>query len=263
MINTDKYQNPVEFEVIESTYTENKDMPQMHYHKHYEILYVFNNSRTLTIGEKNYTLNKNTVALIPPFIPHMTVSDGILPQKRLLINFSESYVHEIRKVLPSDLLSCFGTPCTVMSIENCFDKFCFHTNQLCGDLSETEQLLEFCQLLTLLNSNSPPCNKNVGEEIIRYVEGNFNEKITLDTLAAKFYLSKYTVSRYFSRYTGTSLPKYLNSIRIINAKRYLKEGINVTDVAFKCGFESTSNFDRVFLSVTGITPSKFKKSIIR
>lgn len=259
MVNESTFVGQSEFEVLKSTYFENKDMPQMHYHKHYEILYVYSNSRILTVGRKDYVLDKTKVALIPPYIPHMTVSGGVLPQERVLINFNESFVHEIRKVLPDDILNCFGTPCTVMSIEKFIDNFCFYTERLQCSLSENEKLLGFCQLLNLLSSNAPVRSKNEGEELIRYVEANFSEKITLDLLAEKFYLSKFTISRYFSRYTGTTLPKYLNSIRVINAKRYLKEGMKVTDVAFKCGFESTANFDRVFLSVTGISPSKFKK----
>ena len=56
-----------------------------------------------------------------------------------------------------------------------------------------------------------------------------------------------------------SLPKYLNSIRIINAKKYLKEGMKVTETAYRCGFESTANFDRVFLAQVGMPPMSFKK----
>jgi len=259
MINESSLPVNLEFEILQSTYTENKNMPQMHYHGHYELLYVYHNSRTLIVGDKSYILDKNTVALIPPYIPHMTISGGTLPQERVLINFSESYVHEIRKALPEDILGCFFTPNFVINIENFIDNFCSCIKNLQKDVFGNQRLLELCQLLDILSSNTSSHMKNEGADIIRYVESNFSEKITLDILANKFYLSKFTISRYFSRYTGTTLPKYLNSIRIINAKRYLREGMKVTEVAFKCGFESTANFDRVFLASTGVSPSKFKK----
>ena len=262
MISADSISNQTGFEILKSTYTENKNMPQMHYHNHYEILYVYGNSRILTVGEKDFVLDKTKVALIPPYIPHMTVSGGILPQDRILINFNESFVHDIRKALPDDILSCFGAPCRVIPVENFIDEFCHITDHLSENLTENDLLLEFCRLLNLLSRNSSePSSKEDASEIIRYVEANFSEKITLDLLAEKFFLSRFTVSRYFSRYTGTSLPKYLRSIRVINAKRYLKEGMKVTDVAFRCGFESTSNFDRVFLAQTGMSPSEYKKGL--
>ena len=123
MINESMLSNSSGFEVMQSTYTENKNMPQMHYHQHYEILYVYSNSRTLIIGDKEFVLNRNTVALIPPYIPHMTISGGVLPQERVMINFTESFVHEIRKALPRDILDCFETPCSVLNVENFIDNF--------------------------------------------------------------------------------------------------------------------------------------------
>ena len=247
------------FEILESVYLENKNMGQMHYHKHYEILYILDNSRILTVGEKEYVLDKNVVALIPPFIPHLTVSGGTLPQRRLLINFAESYLHDIRKSLPLDILSCFGAPCTILKIADFAERFGSITNQLTSCTCESEQILLLCQLLSVMSANAPTHVKNEAMDIIRYVEENFSENITLEHLANKFYLSPFTVSRYFTRYTGSGLPKYLNAIRIINAKRYLKEGKSATEVALKCGFNSPSNFSRVFMSVEGLSPSEFKK----
>ncbi len=248
------------FEIEKSTYTIERNMPRTHYHKHYEILYVYNNTRNLVVGEREYTLDKNTVAIIPPFIPHLTLSGGVLPQERLAINFYESYIHDVRIALGEDILNCAGTPCTVIDISSFTEKFSLVTIELQNSDSEIERKLILCKLLHLLSNNSPARMKNEDAgEIIKFVEANFGEKITLDILAEKFHLSKFTVSRYFSRYTGMSLPKYLNSIRIINAKKYLKEGMRVTETAFHCGFESTANFDRVFLAQVGMSPMKFKK----
>ena len=250
----------MEFEIEKSTYTTERNMPRPHYHKHYEILYVYNNTRTLVVGEKEYVLDKNTVAIIPPFIPHLTLSGGCLPQERLAINFRESYIHDIRIALGEDILNCAGTPCTVINIEDFYEQFSKVTRELQSADSETERKLNLCKLLHLLSKNSHARTKNEDAgEIIKFVEANFRERITLDLLSEKFHLSKFTVSRYFSRYTGMSLPKYLNSIRIINAKKYLREGMRVTETAYRCGFESTANFDRVFLSQVGMSPMQFKK----
>lgn len=250
----------LEFEVLRSSFLENINMPQLHYHRHYEILYIYENSRILTCGEKKYVLDKDHIVLIPPFIPHLTVSGGILPQRRVIINFKESFLHDIRKSLPGDIFSCMGAPCNLIAVKDFYDSFISVLNGLDSGCDKNEQILQLCRLLNLLSKNSDVNSDNITDDIVRYVEANFSEKITLDFLAEKFFLSKFTVSRKFSAYTGTSLPKYLNSIRIINAKRYLKRGMKVTDAAFMCGFESTSNFDRVFFAQTGMTPSEYKKA---
>ena len=250
----------MEFEIEKSTYKTEQNMPRTHYHRHYEILYVYNNTRTLIVGEREYTLDKNVVAIIPPFIPHLTLSGGVLPQERLAVYFHEAYIHDLRIALGDDILNCAGTPCTVIDISGFKETFSLLTAELQNSDSETERKLALCRFLHLLSKNSPATVKNEDAgEIIKFAEANFGEKITLDILADKFHLSKFTVSRYFSRYTGMSLPKYLNSIRIINAKKYLKDGMKVTDTAYRCGFESTANFDRVFLSQVGMSPMQFKK----
>lgn len=250
----------MDFEIERATYTIERNMPRKHYHKHYEVLYIYNNTRTLVVGDREYLLDKNTVAIIPPFIPHLTLSGGVLPQERLAINFYESYIHDIRIALGDDILNCAGTPCSVIDISSFAEKFSSIITELQNSDSETERKLILCTLLHLLSKNSPARTKNEDAgEIIKFVEANFGERITLDLLSEKFHLSKFTVSRYFSRYTGMSLPKYLNSIRVINAKKYLRDGQKVTDVAFRCGFESVSNFDRVFTNQVGMSPMKFKK----
>ncbi|MBR5586894.1 MAG: helix-turn-helix transcriptional regulator [Clostridia bacterium] len=261
MIREADHLNDVEFEILRSSYLENINMPQMHYHSHYEILYIYENSRILTCGEKEYVLDKDHIVLIPPFIPHLTISGGVVPQRRIIINFSESFLHDLRKTLPEDILSCMGAPCSVIAVKDFYNSFISIINEINPETDKNEQILQICRLLNLLSNNSEKKPDNLTDNIVRYVEANFSEKITLDFLAEKFFLSKFTLSRRFSAYTGTSLPKYLSSIRIINAKRYLKEGMKVTDVAFKCGFESTTNFDRVFLSQTGMSPSAYKKTL--
>ena len=197
----------LEFEILRSSFLENINMPQMHYHRHYEILYIYENFRILTCGEKNHILDKDHIVIIPPFIPHLTVSGGILPQRRVIINFTESFLHDIRKALPGDIFSCIGAPCNLISVKEFHDSFLSILNGLDSECNRNEQILQLCRLLNLLSRNRETNPDNVTDEIVRYVEANFSEKITLDFLAEKFFLSKFTISRRFSAYTGTSLPK--------------------------------------------------------
>lgn len=249
--------------VQEATYKVPSHMSAMHYHRHYEILHVTEKSRNLFVGDKVYVLDNTNVALIPPFIPHMTTSGGEVPEKRIMIDFYESYIHDIRKKLSPDILSCFVAPCNVVSLGNVRSDFYASVEKLKTDgnsgFSENTRQISLCLLLNLLSSVAE-CAKSSDDfaEVISYTEKNFDKKITLDFLSEKFYMSKFTLSRNFSKYTGTSLPKYLNTIRIINAKKHLDSGLSVTETAMLCGFEATSSFDRVFQNVAGMSPSKYK-----
>lgn len=249
------------FAVKKITYFERLTMHELHYHDHYEILYISENERFLTVNGVRYLLNKNSIALIPPYIPHLTEAGEAVPQERILINFREDFVHKIRKALKTDILSCFNPTNPIIMID---DSVSMLISRLI-DISETNNnnehiLLNLTDLLiTLCELSDGHENDRSFFEVIKFTEENFGEKITLATLAEKFYMSKYTILRKFKAYTGMGLPQYLNTIRIINAKKLLADGDKIINIALNCGFGSVSNFDRVFLAETGISPREYRK----
>jgi len=253
------------FAIQKLTYSECTTMHELHYHDHYEILYVTENERFLTINGNRYGLNTGSIALIPPYIPHLTEAGDKIPQKRILINFREDFIHKMRQALNTDILSCFHPIAPVIAIDSIAEEIHLLMNQLLT-LAETdirnkdEQiLLSLCKLLLLLCEPSFECeNDSSFFEVIQFIEKNFGEKITLDMLAQKFFMSKYTILRKFKQYTGMGLPEYLNTIRVINAKKQLAGNEKIINIALSCGFGSISNFDRVFLKKTGMTPRAYK-----
>ncbi|MBP3360010.1 MAG: helix-turn-helix transcriptional regulator [Clostridia bacterium] len=261
--------NIIGFHVSRRTYNDKTDMSENHYHHHYEILYIYESSRTLKIGSNEYNLDKNSIALIPPFIPHMTFSNSCAPQKRFMINFRPDFLERMEKALETDLLSCFNPLCPVISCEKHFNKFCTLMDLLSEDYmnirnkSEKDlSILHLSEFLILLSKNSSP-SQNKGEiyEIIKYIEKHFNEPINLELLEKVFYTSRYSISRKFNALTGLSIPKYVSAIRVIHSKKYIEKGMNLTDVALSCGFNSLNDFERVFRSETGTSPLKYKKSL--
>ncbi len=253
------------------TYTNKTTMSQMHYHHDYEILYVCENSRVIEIGDSCYTLDKNSVALIPPFIPHATSPGNLLPQKRICINFRPEFISDIQKSIPVDLLSCYKTDIPVVSIKSFSDEFynCISAmeNKAGESLSTPKNrslsLVRLCELLLMLNTVVFPRNNDgdVFYDIIKFAEENFNQKISLDLLAKKFYLDPYTISRKFNKITGLTLPKYMKTIRVIHAKHKLADtDMSLTDIAAYCGFNSLVDFDRVFKQDTGMTPLQYRKA---
>jgi AraC-like DNA-binding protein len=98
-------------------------------------------------------------------------------------------------------------------------------------------------------------------DVTKYIETHFNENLTLEILAKKFFMSKFTFLRKFKKHTGMGLPSYLNTIRIINAKKMLADGARVLEAAMACGFESLSSFDRVFRRECKMTPREYKRLI--
>jgi len=84
------------------------------------------------------------------------------------------------------------------------------------------------------------------EKVLAYIQENFREEITLDSLANHFNYSKYYFSRLFNSYLHTNITNYLATVRLQAAIEMLKEEkMSVSYAALNAGFESIQTFYRV------------------
>ena len=93
------------------------------------------------------------------------------------------------------------------------------------------------------------------EDILRYLEANLAEDISIDDLAAQFFISKYHMMRRFREETGTSIHNYLSDKRLLAARDLIQSGLSATDACFRCGFRSYSAFSRAYGKLFGATPT--------
>lgn len=98
------------------------------------------------------------------------------------------------------------------------------------------------------------------QKILRYCSEHYTEHITIKKVSEALYISESSVTKIFSGKLKTSFRDYINMLRVNKAKYYLeKTDKRVTEVMKICGFRNQSTFNRVFLSICGITPSQVKK----
>ncbi|MBY9081173.1 response regulator [Paenibacillus sp. HN-1] len=97
-------------------------------------------------------------------------------------------------------------------------------------------------------------------EIREYLDRNFQQEITLQHIADRFFLSRENVSRKFKQVTGENLSDYLTSLRIEKAKELLQNSdLRMSRIAELVGYEDEKYFSRVFKKATGQTPREFRK----
>ncbi len=100
--------------------------------------------------------------------------------------------------------------------------------------------------------------KSAVTRAMRYVESHFDERITLDMVAQHVYLSPSYLSSLFKKTLGLPFNKYLNSVRIEEAKRrFRQKQNNITEVAYAVGYESQSYFSKVFRLFVDMSPSDY------
>ena len=98
-------------------------------------------------------------------------------------------------------------------------------------------------------------------EVKEYLDAHFQEKISLDDLAGRFYINKFYLTRLFKDQFGTSVHSYLAGLRITRGKHLLRfTDLTMEEIAAQCGFGDGNYFVRTFKKIEGITPGDFRKS---
>ncbi len=95
-------------------------------------------------------------------------------------------------------------------------------------------------------------------QIIRFINDNLTDNITIDYLAESFYMSKYHMMRKFKEETGYTIHSYLSNKRLMLAQRLLEEGASSTDACYGCGFKDYSVFSKAYKKLFSVSPGKGK-----
>lgn len=97
------------------------------------------------------------------------------------------------------------------------------------------------------------------DEIIAYIDANYNEDISLNSIADHFHLSPQYFSKYFKENFETTFLKYVNSERIEAARiELLHSDTTILRIALEQGFPNLSSFARVFKEKYKMNPSQYR-----
>lgn len=106
--------------------------------------------------------------------------------------------------------------------------------------------------------NMPKINK-----VFDFIRDNYQRKITLEEVASLVNMSETAFSRFFKYKTQKTFSRFLIEVRIGNAcKLLLQDNFNTAECCYSCGFNNISNFHRHFKSVTGLTPTEYRKQVL-
>ena len=96
-------------------------------------------------------------------------------------------------------------------------------------------------------------------QVLSYIDQNLAIDLCESDVADLVGQSVTTFSRYFRKHTGLSFIQHVNGLRIQRACELLVDtGLSVTDICFRVGYNNVSNFNRQFLVLKGVPPSRFR-----
>ncbi len=257
--------------------SENTTMAMLipHMHLWYEMYVLVRGERTLYIENDRHDMADNSLICIPPQHLHSTEGAGYT---RYNINFSESCLDEFQanvisicqqqkiQMSPEEANHIYRILDTLNNIQN-------NNSASFKDAKDYAFHSCFCYLIVALTQlNNFPSQKYVSpnnynyrtRQIISYLNEHYAEKITLDSLADIFYVSKRTLCADFKKYTDMTIVDYLLKIRLTEAQRLLAlaNKRKIQDIAERCGFSSQNYFCLIFKKTLHMSPSDYREQTI-
>lgn len=256
----------------------------LHRHDEWQITYVEQGEGTLIVGNAMHPFKSGDIFLIGPKLPHIFKSNP------------EYFTHQQDKKIKAcgiyfnadgALSALFNLPeLKVASNFLAKNKQGFKipasfTEQIAkkmfavyeaNDLNVLFKFLELIKALQELEENvqslcAAKYSGNVSEnegmrlsKIINFITENYNSQISLDDVAEAAFMTPQAFCRYFKKHTGHTFVSFLNEVRINDACKSLIAGQKadcISGVAYKVGFNSITNFNRVFKSIIGQSPRAY------
>ena len=94
-----------------------------------------------------------------------------------------------------------------------------------------------------------------------YIDAHFNEEIRIEVLADMVGMTPNALSRFFKQRTNRSISNYINEVRLGHATNMLADStMSIAEISYRCGFNTISNFNRIFKNIKEITPKEFRES---
>lgn len=118
------------------------------------------------------------------------------------------------------------------------------------------------KLLSLLTLTQAPAEGDDAlKRVLMYLNTHYTTPVSRQELARALGYNESYISHVFAGRMKTTIPEYINSLRVQDAARLLKEtDYSVTQIASELGFGSIRSFNRVFLKQTGLSPKEYRQN---
>lgn len=227
------------------------------------------------VGTHRYRIRSGDMIYIPSGIPHCPIlpDNPSVPFVRDEIWLRTAFTDSFGRRLPRDFLDKRKTPYLIRldntirtEISNLYLKGIEETKNRAFRWDNAVEgyatLLLVATTRALLDESTqflPREETTLFDRIIAYLEENLDKKITLESVADQFFVSKSTINRTFQKHMGTSFYRCLNQRRLLAAQKLIWEGTPLEKVSAKVGFSDYATFYRAFKHSFGISPRQFQK----
>lgn len=235
-----------------------------HFHEYYVIGFVEDGQRVLFCKNKEYSIEKGNVILFNPGDNHACVQSddgtfdyrGFNISKGMMLDLAEEVtgIRELpgfsKNVIYDEEIACYLRTLHEMVMNGT------------SDFGKEENLLFLISAL-IQNYGQPfescvlACRQEI-EKACEFIRQHLNERIDLDQICRYAGLSKSTLLRAFAKSKGVTPYRYLETMRINEAKALLGKGMQPIEVAMQTGFSDQSHLANYFNRFIGLAPGVYR-----
>lgn len=248
---------------------------KFHQHEEIQVTFIKEGEGTLIVGDAINYYKKGNILVIGSNLPHVFKSDISNNKSHMLTLFftKDAFGEDFFDLEELNALNSF-----FKSTENGF-KIAANTKleAFFSELKSSSKLKRFITLLEILKLLSrikkKPLSSFIYEKqytdiegkrmssVMEYTMNNYNNNISLDTIATVAAMTKNAFCKYFKKRTNKTYFRFLNELRIENASKLLliNNDLSIAEIADQSGFNNISNFNRQFKVVKHIAPSEYRK----
>lgn len=266
--------NQLSYSYRDTSYNRGTYPSHLHYHDYYELV-VFEEGDIRYICEGCvYHPKYGDIVLIPPGKFHMSmINCESTRYKRHVFYLYPSAFHAIgHNILTSFLNQAANAELFALASLESSQALMALLQSLKKVFAQAQSPLEdalmhayVIQVFYLLNKDKRPHKSEFStlpENILmlkHYVDDHYSQITSISQVAGHFFYSREYVSRLFRKYFDTTISEYIMKRRIAKAQELILQELPFTDIAYRIGMGSLSTFIRAFRSVTGMTPSEYRK----
>lgn len=266
-------------------YHETQPFSRWHHHPEYELVLIVKGKGKRMVGDHIDRFRQNDLVLVGPYLPHEWLCDheyfdhlGGFQGEGIVYQFLPGFLGPGFFELPENrnlklLLeeSARGLKFKGRTRERITSLMLQNYN-----LDGTERLYSLFSIFRILSKtkeysllSSPgfiePFQQEGNEPMqkaIEYIFRNFHKDLTIKEMLYITNMSNTAFCMAFKKCCRMTFKEYLLKTRIGYACKLLSEGsLNISQIAYSCGFENISNFNRQFKNIKGLTPSQYQNKL--
>lgn len=250
-----------------------------HYHEFHKLVFFRSGKVTYAVEGMLSDLQARDIVIVPMGCVHRVESTPGTGYDRSILYISPDFLRRLSRE-GCDLERCFSL-CrergrhvlrAAPAVSESLWQTMLNLEQSMTEEDYGQKLLSdalMCQLLIRLGREAAGEDSSLAPsrvvnskavDILRYINENLTQDISIDSLAEQFFISKYHMMRSFRAETGFTIHGYIAEKRLLAARELIASGKSAAEACYACGYKDYSAFSRAFKKQFGLSPRGGRKA---